>query len=97
MTLDEDQLELLLEKLRWLRLPGMARASKELFAEAAKKNLTPLEVAHRLCDEEKKSRVEGAIKRRIHDAHFPEVNTVDVFDFDLGADPPKSRHSSECR
>ena len=83
MTLDDDQLELLLEKLRWLRLPGMARAARDLFAEAAKKNLTALDVAHRLCDEEKKSRVDGAIKRRIKDARFPEVNTVDAFDFEL--------------
>ncbi len=79
----DDELELLLEKLRWLKLPGMARAVRELLAEAAKKNLTPLDVAHRLCDEEKKSRVDGAIKRRIHDARFPEVNTIDAFDFDF--------------
>ncbi len=80
---DDDDIDLLLEKLRWLKLPGMARAVRDLFAEAAKKNLTPLDVANRLCDEEKKSRVEGAIKRRIHDARFPEVNTIDVFDFDF--------------
>jgi len=40
-------------------------------------------VAHRLCDEEKKSRIDGAIKRRIQDARFPEVSTVDVFDFEF--------------
>lgn len=83
MKRDDDEVDLLLEKLRWLKLPGMARAVRELLAEAAKKNLTPLDVAHRLCDEEKKSRVDGAIKRRIHDARFPEVNTVDAFDFDF--------------
>ncbi len=83
MTRNEDEVELLLEKLRWLRLPGMARVVRELLAEAAKKNLTPLDVAQRLCDEEKKSRVEGAIKRRVHDARFPEVNTVDAFDFNF--------------
>lgn len=82
---DADELEMLLEKLKWLRLPGMARLAAQLFAETAKKNLTPLEVAHRLCDEEKKSRIEGAIKRRLQDAHFPEVNTVDTFDFDFDA------------
>lgn len=82
---DTDELEMLLEKLKWLRLPGMARLAAQLFAETAKKNLTPLEVAHRLCDEEKKSRIEGAIKRRLQDAHFPEVNTVDTFDFDFDA------------
>ncbi len=84
---DADELEMLLEKLKWLRLPGMARLAAQLFAETAKKNLTPLEVAHRLCDEEKKSRIEGAIKRRLQDAHFPEVNTVDTFDFDFEAAP----------
>jgi DNA replication protein DnaC len=82
---DKGELELLLEKLKWLRLPGMARLAAELIAEAAKKNLTPLEVAHRLCDEEKKSRIEGAIKRRLQDAHFPEVSTIDTFDFDFDA------------
>jgi DNA replication protein DnaC len=61
----------------------MARAVRELLAEAAKKNLTPLDVVQRLCDEERKSRVDGAIKRRVRDARFPEVNTVDAFDFDF--------------
>lgn len=82
---DQGELEQLLEKLKWLKLPGMARLAAEILREAAKKNFTALEVAHRLCDEEKKSRIEGAIKRRLHEAHFPEVNTVDTFDFDFDA------------
>lgn len=86
---DQDELALLLEKLRWLKLPGMARAAEALFAEAAKRNLTPLEVTHRLADEERKSRIEGAIKRRLREAHFPEVNTVDGFDFDFDASRKK--------
>ena len=85
MKRDQDDVELLIQKLRWLRLPGMAHAVTELLAEAAKKNLSALDVAHRLCDEEKKSRIDGAIKRRIRDAHFPEVNTVDAFDFGFDA------------
>ena len=85
----DDELEMLLEKLRWLRLPGMARIVRELLAEAARKNLTPLDVVQRLCDEERKSRVDGAIKRRIQDARFPEVNTVDAFDFD--SDPCRKK------
>jgi transposase len=83
MKRDGDELELLLQKLRWLRLPGMARTAGELLAEAAKKNLTPLEVVHRLCDEEKKSRIDGAIRRRIRDTRFPELTTVDGFDFEF--------------
>jgi DNA replication protein DnaC len=83
MTKKEDALELLIEKLRWLKLPGMVRCVRELLAEAGKKNLTPLEVLDRLCDEERKSRIDGAIRRRIQDARFPQINTVDAFDFDF--------------
>ena len=85
MKKNDDELTLLLEKLRWLKLPGMARVAEEVLALAAKKNFTPMEVAQHLCDEEKKSRIEGAIKRRLQEARFPEVNTVDAFDFDCDA------------
>lgn len=80
---DELQLELLLEKLRWLRLPGMATALPQILAQAAKKNLTVPDALNRLCDEEKQSRTASAIARRIRDARFPEINTVDTFDFDF--------------
>jgi len=80
---DEDELDLLIQKLRWLRLPGMVRHTGEILDEAAKKNLTLLDVLHRLCDEEKKSRLDSAVKRRIQDARFPQINTVDGFDFDF--------------
>jgi len=89
MKKHDDELALLLEKLRWLRLPGMARVAGEVLALAAKKNLTPMDVAHHLCDEETKSRIEGAIKRRLLEARFPEVNTVDAFDFDF--DPVRKK------
>ena len=78
----DDQLEIVTEKLRWLRLPGMARTLARLHAEAAKNNLIPLDVVDRLCDEEKASRLQGAILKRVKAAKFPEVNTVDGFDFD---------------
>ena len=85
MKSDQIDLDLLVEKLKWLKLPGMARFAAELMELAAKKNLTPLEVANRLCDEERKSRTDSAIKRRIQDAHFPQINTIDAFDFDFDA------------
>jgi DNA replication protein DnaC len=83
MKRDHDQRELLLQKLRWLRLPGMVRHLDEILDAAAEKNLSPLEVVGRLCDEEKNSRIDSAIKRRLKDAHFPQINTVDAFDFDF--------------
>lgn len=89
MKREDDELEFLLGKLRWLKLPGMVRLAAEVFAEAAKKNLTPMDVVHHLCDEEKKSRIDGAIKRRLQEARFPEVNTVDAFDFEF--DPSRKK------
>jgi DNA replication protein DnaC len=80
---EDDLLEMVREKLRWLRLPGMADQLGPLLAKAAKDNLAVLDVVDRLCDEEKASRLRNAVARRIRDAHFPEVNTVDGFDFDF--------------
>lgn len=79
---DNDTVELLIEKLRWLRLPSMARLVREVLSEAGKKNLSPLEVLERLCDEERNGRIDSAVKRRIQGARFPQVNTIDGFDFD---------------
>jgi DNA replication protein DnaC len=86
---DHDSIELLVQKLRWLRLPGMAKLVPQLFELAAKDNLSTLDVVHRLCDEEKQSRLRSAVERRIRDARFPEVNTVDAFDFDF--DPARKK------
>ena len=80
---DDDVIALLGEKLRWLRLPGMAETLPAIMARAAKDNLTVADVVHRLCDEEKQSRMRSAVGRRIKGAHFPEINTVDAFDFDF--------------
>ncbi len=80
---DDDSIPLLVEKLRWLRLPGMASLLPDLLEQAARENLTAVDVVHRLADEERASRLRAAIKRRIHDARFPEVNTIDAFDFDF--------------
>jgi DNA replication protein DnaC len=50
---------------------------------AAKENLTPLQLVSQLCDEEKTSRLRRSVERRIHHARFPEINTIDAFDFDF--------------
>jgi DNA replication protein DnaC len=88
---DDHSLELLLQKLRWLKLPGMAQSVSELLERAAKNNHSVLEVLHRLCDEERASRLKRAVDRRIRDARFPEVNTVDGFDFNFDSHRKKAR------
>jgi DNA replication protein DnaC len=86
---DPSQVDVLIEKLRWLRLPGMATIVKDLLERASKDNLTPAALIDRLCDGEKHSRIRSSVERRIRDAHFPEINTVDAFDFDC--DPARRR------
>jgi len=78
-----DEVDLLVQKLRWLRLPGMAKLVASILERAGKDNLSTLDVIHRLCDEEKQSRIRSAVERRLRDARFPEINTVDAFDFDF--------------
>jgi hypothetical protein len=89
MKHDDDSLDLLVQKLRWLRLPGMARSVSSLLEQATNDNLTDLEILHRLCDEERASRMKSAVDRRVKDAKFPELNTVDGFDFDF--DPVRKK------
>jgi DNA replication protein DnaC len=79
----------IIEKLRWLRLPGMSRALEAILARAAKNNLTPLEIADALAEAEKQSRIKSAIERRVRGARFAEINTVDAFDFDF--DPVRKK------
>ena len=81
----EDLLALVLGKLKWLKLPGMHEALAGLLEKARKDNLSPLELVSRLCDEERTSRMRSAVERRVKNARFPEINTVDAFDFEWDA------------
>jgi DNA replication protein DnaC len=83
MKRDDDTIDLLLQKLRALKMLGMTKLLPELLAQCAKDNLTVPDVLHRLCDEETASRLKRSVNRRIVDARFPEINTVDGFDFDF--------------
>jgi DNA replication protein DnaC len=82
-TPEDDTLELLVQKLRWLRLPSMVGYVREIIKQAAKQNLTVLDVLHRLCDEEKRGRLQRGFERRVREAGFPEINTVDAFEFNF--------------
>lgn len=80
---DEDTRTIVEDKLKWLRLPGMATSLEAVLAQASDQNLTALDVLSMLCDQEKDSRLRSAVRRRVQAAKFPEVNTVDGFDFDF--------------
>jgi DNA replication protein DnaC len=89
---DEDLLGLTADKLKWLRLPGMAQALADLLKQAKHNNETTLETISKLADAEKASRIRSAVNRRIRDARFPEINTVDGFDFDFDVARGKLRN-----
>lgn len=84
-----DALALTLEKLRWLKLSGMVQHLPHLMQKAVDENLPPLELVDRLCDEERASRMQRSVERRVKGARFPEVNTVDAFDFNF--DPARKK------
>ena len=87
-----DKCTMVMQKLRTLKLIGMADTLADLLALATKANLSTLEVIDRLCDEEGQGRRQRAIHRRIREAQFPEINTVDAFDFSY--DPARKRLKS---
>jgi len=89
---EQDLIEQLREKLRWLRLPGMVESLPRILALAAEENLSAAQVIDRLADEERTRRLRHAVERRIKTARFPEVNTVDAFDFDFDSARKKSRN-----
>jgi DNA replication protein DnaC len=89
---DEDLLGLTADKLKWLRLPGMAQALADLLKHAKHNNETTLETISKLADAEKASRIKSAVNRRIRDARFPEINTVDGFDFEFDVGRSKLRN-----
>ena len=64
----------------------MAKLVAAILERAAKENLSATDVVHLLCDEEKRSRIKSAVERRLRDARFPEINTVDDF-LDKGINP----------
>jgi DNA replication protein DnaC len=88
---EELDLVAIIEKLRWLRLPGMGRGIEKLIERARTDNLTPLQIVDALADEEKNSRIKSAVERRIRGARFAEINTVDSFDFAWDATRKKVR------
>lgn len=84
-----DKLQLLIEKLKQLRLVTMAESVVEFLSHANKKNLSTIEILDQLCDEELQGRKDRSVERRIREARFPEINTIDAFNFNY--DPTRKR------
>ena len=89
---ETDLLALVSQKLRALKLVGMTDALEPVLSTASKDNLSLLEVIDRLCDEERMGRKQRAVARRIREAHFPEINTIDAFDFEYTPSRKQLKH-----
>jgi DNA replication protein DnaC len=71
-----------LEYCRRLQLPTVKRQFSRLAQEAAKQNETHLTYLEMLRESELEERERNAITRRVQEARFPKVKTLEEFDFE---------------
>lgn len=87
----------ILEYARKLRLPTLGGQFARLAEEAAKQGQSHLDYLEALLEAELEERERNAIARRIVEAHFPKVKTLDEFDFQKAPQVPTTliRHLAE--
>ena len=73
--------ELVRAQARGLKMPGLARVFKALARQAREEKWAFEDYLQEALAAEQTSRAESAIKQRLHDARFPEMKTLDSFDF----------------
>jgi DNA replication protein DnaC len=80
-----------------LRLPTVASQAVRLAEQAAKEKQSPLSFLEALLSAEVEEREQNAVARRIKDAHFPKVKTLEEFNFQEAQHLPVTliRHLAE--
>jgi DNA replication protein DnaC len=73
--------DLVVTEARALKLPGLARTFVGLARQARDAHWPHEDYLHEVLSAELASRHESVIRQRLHDARFPEVKTLDTFDF----------------
>jgi DNA replication protein DnaC len=66
---------------RALKMPGLGRAYESLARQAREEHWSHEEYLHEVLAAEVASRLDSAVRHRMRDARFPEVKTLDTFDF----------------
>lgn len=66
---------------RRLRMPGASRSYEGLARSAREERWGYEEYLHEVLSAEETSRTESTTKRRLHEARFPEIKTIERFDF----------------
>jgi DNA replication protein DnaC len=73
--------ELVVAQTRALKLPGVARAFDGLARQARDAHWPHEDYLHEVLSAEQASRHESVIRHRLREARFPEIKTLDTFDF----------------
>jgi DNA replication protein DnaC len=73
--------DLIVAHTRALKLPGVARTFESLARQARDAHWPHEDYLHEVLSAEQISRHESVIRQRLRDARFPEVKTLDTFDF----------------
>lgn len=73
--------DLVVSQARSLKMPGVARVLDELARQAREEHWGYEEFLHEVLSAEQSSRRESAIRHRLQEARFPEMKTLDTFDF----------------
>ncbi len=71
----------IIAQARELKMPGLARGFVALARQAREEKWAAEDYLHEVLAIEIASRTESAIRQRVHNAHFPEMKTLDQFDF----------------
>jgi DNA replication protein DnaC len=72
---------LIAEHAKALKMPGLARAWDSLARQAREEKWSYEEFLHEALSTERTSRTDSAVRHRLKDARFPELKTIDTFDF----------------
>jgi DNA replication protein DnaC len=75
--------DLLRQQLYRLKMPGLTRSLETLVRQALDASWSYEDFLHECLSVEETSRHESAVRQRIRDARFPELKTLDAFDFKL--------------
>ncbi len=73
--------EMVTQVARSLKMPGLLRNYEQLARQAREEHWSHEEYLYESLCAEQSSRRESAVRQRLHDARFPEMKTLDTFDF----------------
>jgi len=73
--------DLVVALARGLKMPGLVRAFEAAARQAREEHWAYEEYLHEVLAAEQTSRRDSAIRQRLSEAHFPELKTLDTFDF----------------